>query len=291
MNQKEEFKKNLTGIKLIDEPALSPSRASLFMNSKKQFIDEYVFGIEKPPTESMVKGTKVHNILELFFKKKVTKIEDAKWPKNFVLFGTEGYYKTKEAQNKRPEKTFIDEGIYEMLKEALYLINNVSDFKEIKDSLYSDTTTFEMPILNKELCLKGVVDSLCEDKNNKGQAIITEFKTSSDMRSFEFSKERYAIQQVFYSLCLDVSRFYFMLIETTYPYAVRLLRFPDRYLAHVSNKLTEEVIPRYKDTQSLIKEFYEKNGTPKRADLYSHLSKNKFLDFSKEVEAKPWDYK
>ena len=267
---------------------LSYSRAYLFMNNKKEFINKYVFGMTKEETASQKKLKKMHTLVqELTPINALSSIDENK----YIVFDSDDYANPNTKKRREGEaegRIFIDEKEFQFLQQFRFHIHFMDAFKGIKQIFLSKEMEVEKEICNDNL--KGIIDIYTPDAcvELKGQ----------DLDSFSRMKFRYSMQEVFYRDLTGHSNFNFLIFQTTPPYDIKQVVIDEYYIEAVSDLVFKKILPNYQsyighlqvfDEKIFDKDFERKNTHKYRKDFYNYVSECNLIDNFVTVYPEPWE--
>ena len=262
---------------------LSPSRANLFYSDKKAFIDKYCFGIEKPASPAMILGKNINKALGYLFAEQPENIDEVTWPAPFIPFGSDEWCSPQSKARKADKKSiYLDENPLKCIKEAYFIVQNLKEFSHIKDICCDPKSEQEKEVTCDETRILGKTDF------SLGSTAV-ELKTSSDLNSFNFNKFSYALQQVMYAHT-SIDTLYFLFVQTSVPFNVKIISFEEKYLNYVNDVLMKMIFPQYSSFLKLYKEFLSKSKLTKEG-LYNYLIDNYWITFNEMIQTKNWDMK
>jgi len=277
---------------------LTPSKASTLEKGIYSFLKSYILKEKPEDSSAMEKGRILH---EVFYS--ILKEGDDNKISYFPSFPTKAEYeKTHNLKKgtgltqKEQKEAFVKQ---EEIKGNIILNENLKPVVEsIKIFVQTEKinvprgTLFEVALEDESVGTGGIIDIL-------GSNFIIDVKTTSKpVEPNEFGKYNYrnfAIQQVIYQDLafahkFEIKNFYFIAIQTEYPYQISSLSLPKDYVGSVSRYFNSKILPLYKKLIKKTKGLEKKEGETSLA-VWKRLNKAGLYKPKqiKQIEIPAWE--
>ena len=261
---------------------LSPSRANMFVEDRFQFIQSYVFGVQKPPSVAMQQGTRIHQLLY-----QVAKNPDKIRVYDNLRDWTEAMRKVESKEiDEFPIKVGTEQSIALEIQLMLPILFPEDNLKNIiaEEKIHSD-----------KLKLTGIIDmalhsGVIDIKTTSGSVEANDYFRSANTRSL-------AIQKIIYDTIFSETGMAadtrFLLIQTRYPYKIRLASIAEPWIEDVKRFLFDKVKPEYEAAAEILTELFGNSwlrSVPKTKENYQKLIDSKIISGDLQtMNAAHWD--